>query len=176
MHVIRDNSAVILQTDWPVGVGSTTELAIGLTLLKLPRNTGRSLDVWADALASTRDDVSGETRVRFQAFILRAALQAKIPATWKLVAAVLPELRPIILRSELPDDVYQMLANDLPKFNTAAHWDINKRILIFLSQLRRFLPNEQALHLLNLSGDDANTVIFGAEKEDERSRSRYWWF
>lgn len=177
MHVIRDNSSVILQTDWPLGVGSTTELAIGLTLLGFPRRTGKSVDVWADALGSMRDDVSGENRVRLHAFILRAALQTKMPATWKLVAAALPELQPVILHGALPQDVYQMLLHDLPTFNTAAYWDINKRILISLSQLRRSVPNEKVLQSLNLSGDDVRTVIYGAEEEEEeRSKTRFWWF
>lgn len=179
IHVVGDNPLAILQTEWPAGVGSTTELAIGITLLGFPRSTGKSLDVWADALSSMRDDVSGEDRIRLQAFILRIALQTKTGATWKLVAAVLPELRPVILRDALPDDVRRMLLDDLPKFNTAAFWDINKRILISLSQLRKSVPNEQALESLNLSGNDVSTVIHGAEaeEEEERSKSRYfWWF
>jgi hypothetical protein len=178
-RVIGENSAVILQTDWPVGVGSTTELAIGITLLSYPRSIGKSLEVWAEALASMQDDVSGEDRIRLQAFILRAALQTKVRATWKLVAAVLPELRPAILHDALPYDVHQMLLKDLPKFKTAAFWDINRRILIALSQLRKSLPDDQALASLNLSGEDASTVIYGAEGEREeegRSKGLLWWF
>jgi hypothetical protein len=177
-HVIRYNSAAILQTDWPVGVGSTTELAIGITLLNFPRSIGKSLGAWAEALASMQDDVSGEDRIRLQAFILRAALQTKTRATWKLAAAVLPELRPAILGGALPNDVHQMLLSDLPKFKTAAFWDINKRILIALSQLRKSVPDEQALESLNLSRDEMSMVISGDEEEEqERSKSRLsWWF
>jgi hypothetical protein len=176
MHVVGDHSVAILQTDWPVGVRTTTELAIGLALLRFPRSTGKPLETWRGALASTRDDVSGEDRIRLQAFLLREALQTKTSATWKLVAAILPELRPMILRGALPNDVHQMMLNDLPKFNTAAYWDLNKRILISLSQLRRTVPDKRALRSLNLSDEDVNTVVHGATEEDERSKSRFWWF
>jgi hypothetical protein len=178
MRVLGDNHAVILQSEWPVGVDSTTELAIGIKLLRFPKSFGKSPEVWANALATMRDDVSGEDRIRLQAFILSAALQTKMEATWKLVVAVLPELRPVILRGALPDDVQRMLLNDLPRFNTAEFWDINKRILISLSQLRKAAPNEQALESLDLAGNDASTVIYGAEaEEEERSKSFFLrWF
>ena len=123
-----------------------------------------------------RDDVSADDRIRLNAFLLRAALQSKTHATWKLATAVLPELRQIILHGALPNDVYHTLVNDLPSFNSAAYWDINKRILLSLSQLRRSVPDDQALRALNLSPDEMDTVLYGAEKEEERSKSRFWWF
>ena len=175
-HIIGRQPEAILQSDWPVGTRTTTELAIGLELLRFPRNTGKQLEVWADALASIQDDVSGEDRVRLQAFVLREAIEAKTPTTWKLVAAVLPELRPRILDDALPNDVFQMLANDLPRFNTAAFWDLNKRILISLSQLRRTMPDDQALAALNLSEEDAHTALHGVDDEEAQSKSRFWWF
>jgi hypothetical protein len=55
-----------MQTDWPVGIGSTSELAIRLKLLGFSRGTGKSLEVWADAIASAQDDVSAENRVRLR--------------------------------------------------------------------------------------------------------------
>ena len=99
-----------------------------------------------------------------QAFILRKALQTKTPAAWKLVAAVLPELRTVILRDALPKNVYHMLLDDLPKFRTAEYWDLNKRILICLSQLRQAAPDEQALQSLSLSDEEVKIVVYGAKK------------
>ena len=175
-HVIGEHSDVILETDWPAGTGHTVDLAIGLSLLRFPRNNGKPLELWAKALASSQDDVLGEDRVRLQAFMLREALEAKTPTTWRLVGTVLPELRTLILGDALPNDVYQMLVNDLPKFNGAAYWDLDKRILLSLSQLRKTTPDEEALGALDLSEEDAHTVMCGEEDEAARSKSGFWWF
>ena len=175
-QVIGEHSDVILETDWPAGTGHTVDLAIGLSLLRFPRNNGKPLEVWAKALASSQDDVLGEDRVRLQAFMLREALEAKTPTTWRLVGTVLPELRTLILGDALPNDVYQMLVNDLPKFNGAAYWDLDKRILLSLSQLRKTTPDEEALGALDLSEEDAHTVMCGEEDEAARSKSGFWWF
>ena len=172
-HVIGEHSDVILETDWPAGTGRTVDLAIGLSLLRFPSSNGKPLEVWAKALASSQDDVSGEDRVRLQAFMLREALEAKTPTTWRLVGTVLPELRTLILGDSLPNDVYQMLVNDLPKFNGAAYWDLDKRILLSLSQLRKTTPDEAALGALNLSEKDAHTVMCGEEDEAARSKSGF---
>lgn len=176
IQVISKNSAPILETDWPADVRSTADLAIGLSLLRFPENSQRSPDLWANALSAMQDDVSGEDRVRLHAFLLRAALQTQTPASWKLVRAALPELRPIVLRGDLQTDVYQMLASDLPRFHAAAYWDINKRILLALSRLKQSVPDDQgALHVLDLSWDEMNTINYGADEEEERSKRR-WWF
>lgn len=175
VNVIGDSASAILETSWPVGVTTTMDFANGLSLLRFPKSAGRTTDAWADALSSMRDDVTGDDRVRLHAFLLRAALQSKTQATWTLAAAVLPELRPVILQGDLPNDVYQMLVNDLPKYGLASNWDIDKRVLLTLSFLKRRFPDDQAALLtLNLSSEEMRTVLYGADEEEDRSRFRLW--
>jgi hypothetical protein len=177
IHVIGDSADLVLRTKWPVGVNSTSELAVGLELLRFPRNTGKPLDVWVDALESAHDDVSGNDRIKLQAFLLEEALQLETPSSWALIATVLPELRPTILRGGLPHDVQEMLLNDLPRFKTAAYWDLNKRILVALSHLRARIPYDHKLEkALSLSDEELNTFLNGAAEESERSKARFWWW
>lgn len=177
MQVLDDNSTTILESGWPSGVHSTADLATGLNLLRFPRSARRTPEFWLDALSSVQDDVLGEDRIRLHAFLLMSALQNTTPMSWNLVATVLPELRPVILLGELPADVYQTLERDLPRFNSAAYWDINKRILISLSRLRQTYADTESLRTLNLPEDDMSIVIDGAHDEEQYSRSRFWpWF
>jgi len=176
VSVIGDNASAILNTHWPIGVSTTTDLTKGLVLLRFPKRSERTADVWAGALSSMSDDVTGDDRTRLHGFLLKEALQTKCQGSWKLAAAVLPELRPIILNGTLPTDVYQMLMNDLPRFNSVGYWDINKRILASLSQLRRSIQDDEALNALNLSRDEMHFVLEGADKEEKRSMNPFWWF
>ena len=176
VSVIGDNASAILRTHWPVGVPTTSDLAKGLALLRFPKQLERTADAWADALSSMSDDVAGDDRTRLHGFLLREALQSKSQGTWKLAVAVLPELKPIILQGNLPNDVYQMLMNDLPRFNSVGYWDINKRILVSLSQLRRSIRDDEALDALKLSRDEMHIVLQGADDEEKRSKSPFWWF
>lgn len=178
IQVIADNSNAILATDWQARLRGTAELAIGLSLLRFPRNSGRTSEVWANALSFMQDDASGEDRVRLQAYLLSTALQKTASASWTLVRSVLPELRPVILRGALPDDVYQMLVNDLPRFRSTAYWDLDRRVLLTLSRLKQSFPDDHgALRALDLSGDALDTVLYGADEEEERSKRRFWsWF
>ena len=177
-HLVRPlpEAAVILRSEWPVGISCTTDLAHGIVLLRYPRNTGKSLDVWLDALEAADDDVSGDDRARLQAFLLREALQAKASASWRVVATVLPELRGKILTDALPRDVFQMLVNELPQFDSVQYWDLNKRILLALSQVLKSTRDEQGLQAVDLPLADRQTVVHGVEDEDTRSKNRFWWF
>lgn len=176
IRVLGDGSSAVIDAGWPANAKSTTNLAIGLSLLRFPRALDRSADYWADVLAALQNDASGDRLIRLQAFLLRSALLRPMSASWKLIAAVLPQLRPVILRGELPNDVYQMLSSDLPKFNNAGYWDINKRILIRLSQLKKSFPDDAGtLAALDLIKDERDTVTYGADDE-ERSKKSFWWW
>ena len=123
-----------------------------------------------------RDDLYDDNRVRLQAYLLRTALDEGSAGTWKLCAMVLPELRPVILRDGLPDDVHRMLSSDLPRFNTAGYWDLNRRVLVCLSYLRRKTTDIVAERSLGLSDHDLHVLFDGAADEDESKRPRFWWF
>jgi hypothetical protein len=177
MRTISWNAKEILVTDWPKGVRNTGDIAAGLVLLRFPKEANRTSEFWADLLANAIDDASGEDRVRLHAFLLRATLlEYPSPYTWKLVKLVLPELRPIILNGRLPNDVYSMLSGDLPRFNSVAYWDIDRRILVSLSFIRQRFADDGSLRELNLKPSEMDTVLFGAQVETERSKARPWWW
>jgi len=178
MPVIAKNSSDILATDWLEGFRSTADLAIAVYLLRFPSNVKYFPQDWVAVLSLMRDDALGEDRTNLQAFLLGVAFQKMSSASWALVATVLPELRPVILQGALPSPSYQMLVHGLPTFHTAAYWDINKRILLGLALLMKSFPEDHgALSALQLSPKEMETVIYGAEQEDERSKSHFWpWF
>jgi hypothetical protein len=69
-----------------------------------------------------------------------------------------------------------MLSSDLPRFNTANYWDINRRVLICLSYLRRRISDADAESALGLSDYDFHVLFNSAAEEDDSKRSRFWWF
>jgi hypothetical protein len=177
-QTIRNNSSAISVVDWPSMLSTTTDLAIGLSWLQYPKVYNEPADAWVRVLLSMEDDVAGEDRIRLHAYLLKDALRHMTSATWKLLAIILPKLRPIILQSSLPNDVYQMLVDDLPRFYAAEYWDLDRRILLSLSNLKSAFPDDQgALLALNLSATDMHVVNFGKDEDQRRSRSRFWpWY
>lgn len=177
LRTLHSNTGVILKTKWPLDVLRSRDVAVGLTLLRFPKKGDWTAEFWAKLFDALEDDVRGEDRLKLQAFLLRAALENFSRFSWKLVVNVLPDLRPVVLRGELPNEVYYMLSGDLPKFSSVAYWDIDKRILMSLSYLYIKFPDNGALDALRLSSRELNTVLNGANEEMERSKSRSWfWF
>jgi hypothetical protein len=170
------HAGVIFATGWPKTERSWSRVELGVECLGYPRHIGPSAAEWAAILASMLDDLRGDDRVRLQAHLLRSALDEGSAGTWKLCSIVLPELRLIVLRGALPDDVHRMLSSDLPTFNTADYWDINRRVLISLSYLRRTITDNNVESVLGLSEYDQHVLFEGANDEDASKRSRFWWF
>jgi hypothetical protein len=173
---IRDNYQTVLTSSWPAEAKRSSEVAWGLSLMGYPSQADRTASFWSDLLDHVEDDVIGEQRMRFQAFLLRSALNDLSPASWKLATRTLPELRPLILENKLPSDVRRMLASELPRFNTAGYWNIDKRVLLSLSRLMHAHSDEKALNSLGLNDRDMATVIFGMDEEEKYSERRSWWW
>jgi GTPase-associated protein 1 len=170
------HAGAIFSGGWPRAERSWSRVALGVSYLGYPRRVGPRAEEWAAILACITDDLQGDDRVRLQGYLLRSALDEGSAGTWKLCAIVLPELRPVVLRGALPDDVYRMLSSDLPMFNTAGYWDINRRVLICLSYLRRKVSDAYAESALGLSDHDLQVLFNGASDEEDSKRSRFWWF
>jgi len=166
----------IFADGWPVLERSWSSVRLGIVILGYPRRSGPRARNWATMLATMHNDLEGDDRVRFQAYLLRTALDESSTGTWDLCALVLPELRPIILRGALPDDVYRMLSSDLPRFNTANFWDINRRILICLSYLRAVAPNFDAEASLGLSKQEKDVLVNGSAEEEDSKKSWFRWY
>lgn len=67
-----------------------------------------------------------------------------------------------------------MLRRDLPTFRTASDWDIDRRILIALSYVRREVADPDAENALALSDREMDIVLNGASDEDESKDRRFW--
>jgi hypothetical protein len=168
-------ASVIFGAGWPMTERSWTRVHLGVACLGFPRHAGPRAAEWATVLRSIPDDLHGDDRVRLQAYLLRNAIDEGSAGTWSLCSLVLPELRPVILRGALPDDVYRMLTADLPTFNTAGYWDINRRVLTCLSYLRRRIASSSE-SALGLSEYELHVLFKAADEEDDSKRPRFWWF
>lgn len=174
-QVIASNWTTILETAWPVGTRNTTSLAKGLSLLRFPVADKWVPEIWVDTLNLANDDVVGEDRVRLQAYLLRVALRNTTAASWRLLSYVLPELRVVILSGSLPSDVYQTLSRELPNFYSASSWDINKRVLLCLSKLKRdFGDDYGVLAAAHLSDSEMRTVLQGEDRQGFKNPFWLW--
>jgi hypothetical protein len=177
LRPISRHSASVLGSPWLDALRSTADMAAGLALLLYPRNLNKTADELSRRIAALRDDVRGAERTNLQALLLRAAIDESSEASWRLISIVLPELRIVILQGNLPPIADRILTDDLPRFYSAAYWDLNKRILLSLSRLYRSFPNESAIRELHLPDTDAHLVLFGEEEDKRRSSIRPWdWF
>lgn len=170
------HAETIFAAGWPRTERSWSRVALGVGYMGYPRRVGPRAEEWTAIFASLPDDLHGDGRIRLQGYLLRTALDEGSAGTWKLCALVLPELRPVVLRGALPDDVYRMLSSDLPRFNTAGYWDINRRVLICLSYLRKKISDPDAESELGLSDHDLHVLFDGAADEDDSKRPGFWWF
>ncbi|KVE38059.1 hypothetical protein WS68_24615 [Burkholderia sp. TSV86] len=170
------NAGAVFATGWPRTERSWSRVQLGVAFLGYPRHGSPRAEEWATVLTSLPDDLRGDDRVRLQAYLLRNALDEGSAGTWKLCSVVLPELRTVVLKGALPGDIYRMLSADLPTFNTAGNWDINRRVLICLSYLRRRFADTNVENALGLSEHDLHVLFEGADDEDESKRPRFWWF
>jgi len=155
-------------------VHSTAHLAEGFALLRYPRNFNKTTGELSRRIVALSDDAQGTERINLQAFLLRAAVDEHSMESWRLIWLVLPELRVIVLQGNLPSVAHSILTDDLPRFYSAAYWDLNKRILLSLSRLYKSFPNETVLSELRLSDSEIRLVVFGDDKEGQ---SFFWdWF
>ncbi len=174
LRSIPRHHAVILASPWLDLVHSTAHLAEGLALLRYPRNFNKTTGELSRCIVALSDDAQGTARINLLAFLLRAAIDEHSTESWRLISLVLTELRVVVLQGNLPSVAHSMLTDDLPRFYSAAYWDLNKRILLSLSRLYKGFPNETVLSELRLSESEIHLVVFGDDKERQ---SFFWnWF
>jgi hypothetical protein len=165
---------LILEGPWLEVLSSTAEMAAGLAILRYPSDLVKTADELSRRISQIRDDARQPERINMQAVLLRAAIDESSPASWRLLAFVLPELRTAIVSGSLPSAAHTLLLGYLPHFHSAEFWDLNKRILLSLSKLYESSPNESALHKLGLSPSEARLVEFGEERDKRNSWTRLW--
>ncbi|WFU23630.1 hypothetical protein QA649_37405 [Bradyrhizobium sp. CB1717] len=149
----------ILKGSWLDRATSTSELAAALAILRYPRWLSKSSEEISRRLAEMNDDAQGPDRLNMQAALLRAAIDESSSQSWRLIVQVLPQLRPSIVRGQLPASAHAFLKDDLPHFYSAGYWDLDRRILLSLQNLYGRVPNPSALDLLSLSQADRKIVL-----------------
>jgi hypothetical protein len=167
---IPRNQAAILRSAWLDVFRSTGDLAKAIQVLRYPRHLNKSAEELYEKLRALPDDAQGPDRADLQAFLLRAAFDNGSSSSWKLIQSVLPELRSLILQDSLPPTAHSILSDDLPRFYSAAYWDLNRRILLGLSKLHKDFP-DATVRDLHLSDGEMNLVLAGEEEERRKS----WW-
>jgi hypothetical protein len=172
---IPRHGAAILGAPWLELVRSTADLAAAFAVLQYPRHLMKTAEELSHRLSELSDDAQGLERTNMQAVLLRAAIDESSAESWRLLSLVLPELRTAVLHGNLPPAAPTLLTDDLPRFYSAAYWDLNKRVLLSLSKLHRTFPNESVLRELLLSESEMQLVIFGEEENSRRNPlSRLW--
>jgi hypothetical protein len=164
----------ILAGSWLSNLQSTTEFAAALAILRYPQDLAKNSAEIAQRLSELRDDAQGDERTNMQATLLRIAINEESAQSWRLISLVLPELRSKILEGGLPRSADTILSKDLPSFNSAGYWDLNKRILLGLSKLYRVFPNDEALNQLALNPSEQKTVLLGEERSKKYPFSDLW--
>lgn len=172
---LYQNVGAILATNWLQGLKSTRELAAALFILGYPRNLAKGSAEIARRLSEMVDDAQGDERTTMQAALLRIAIDERSAQSWNLISIVLPELRVVIINAGLSRVAESMLMNDLPHFYSAAYWDLNKRVLMSLSELNLVAPNSQALDRLALTQTEMELVLHGAERHGRGNPLLKFW-
>jgi GTPase-associated protein 1, N-terminal domain type 1 len=151
----------ILASNWLPQLRSTKQLAAAFSLLRYPRRLAKGSAQIAQRLTEITDDAQGADRLNMQAVLLRAAIDESSPQSWSLIVQILPDLRPFIIRDQLPSVAHRLLKEDLPHFYSAGYWDFDRRILLSLSKLYALAPDRTALDQLALSAADRQIIIDG---------------
>jgi hypothetical protein len=162
----------ILAANWLPRLKSTKQFAAAFLILRYPRNLAKGSAEIAKRLSQMVDDAQGDERTAMQAALLRIAIDEGNAQSWNLISIVLPELRVIIVNAGLSRTVESTLINDLPRFYSAAYWDLNKRILLSLSKLYAVAANNEVLYRLALTPAETELVIKGEEVPAESLLSK----
>jgi hypothetical protein len=110
-----------------------------------------------------------------EADLLSSALREASPASWDLIAAVLPELRRSIVNRPLYGDARQTLNRSLPSLGYD-NWDLNRRILLALHSLqKRVPPSDDSLSAAGLSDAEVHFVFVGPQEEPKPKVGLFWW-
>ena len=171
---LSHHAGTIVKGTWLSRLRSTKSFAAALSVLGYPRNLAKGSAEIAQRLSDMVDDAQGDERTIMQATLLRTAIDEGSSQSWNLIVLVLPELRVIILRGDLPQIAKSMLNHDLPHFKSAAYWDLDKRILLSLSKLYAASPNNEELHRLALGPAELELVLHKKERPAKHPFAKFW--
>ncbi|MGC2785604.1 MAG: hypothetical protein WA397_17585 [Roseiarcus sp.] len=163
----------ILAANWLPQLKSTREFAAALSILRHPRHLAKGSAEIAKCMSEMVDDAQGDERTTMQAALLRISIDEGSAESWHLISIVLPELRVVVINASLSRTAESMLVSDLPHFDSAGYWDLDRRILLSLSKLNLVAPNGDALHRLSLTPAEIELVLRG---EDRPARKSWHWF
>ena len=92
----------ILAANWLPRLKSTKEFSAALSILRYPRYLTKGSSEIAKYMSEMVDDAQGDERTTMQAALLRTAIDEGSAESWNLISIVLPELRVIVNKADLP--------------------------------------------------------------------------
>jgi hypothetical protein len=109
---------------------STSKLAACAILLELDVSAGLAANPvsWAKALASSRDDIFGQSKQRLLAYLLTLALAQPVQGCELLIERSFETVHKDIADSQLPYDAFDVLARYLPNLFWWEQWDTCLRL------------------------------------------------
>ena len=156
--------------------GLADVMTIARLFSNLPHNVfpiGQTSANWASRWRVLERDASEQDVLDIEAELLSSALREASPASWDLIAAVLPELRRSIINRPLDGDARQTLDGCLPTLGYN-NWDLNRRILLALHSLQKHVPaSGETLSTTGLSDAEVYFVFVGPQPEPKSGF--FWW-
>jgi hypothetical protein len=120
-------------------LSTLSEITTAARLMDIPRNPsklGRSSEAWASRWRGLQRDQPASEIIDLESDLFALALSEASPASWDLIAEILPELRERMNQGPLKGDARHRLEHALPSIGYD-NWDMNRRTLVALHHLQK---------------------------------------
>ena len=165
--ILRTRTEELISFGALASIAGSAMAAQAADLLNFPIDDGMASDVrtWLSVLERPGSDAEGQARINFEAYMCIIAIRSELPAAWDLLSRTISGLRAAVLTEKLLNPAYDLLERQLPP-NGWNSWDLDKRILIGLRQLRRRTgADEPIVARLHLSDEDLEFVFDDAPRK-----------
>lgn len=175
---IRNQARRIISKSALIDIAGSSMAAQAADLLNYPVDRELADDVpkWLSALERCGPDAEGQALVNFEAYMLVVATRSQTSAGWELLKQTLSRVRSVVLAGGLVNPAYELLNSQLPHDGWNS-WDLHKRILIALRDLRRFTRVDRAeVMQLDLADDDLSFVLDERKSKREKGGFSSWFW
>ena len=177
MTVLRTRAKEFISLGALNSIAGSRMAAQAADLLNYPVGDEMANDVprWLAVLERPGSNAEGQPRVNFEAYMCVVAIKSGTATAWDLLRWTLSGLRSVVLAGRLLNPAYELLELQLPS-NGWNSWDLHKRILIGLKELRRRTGvNNAVVAQLGLPDEDLEFVLDERKvKKQDRDRSIFW--
>jgi hypothetical protein len=175
----RDRARELISSGALDRVAGAYMAAKSADLLHYPVDEGLAEDIprWLSALDRAGPSADGQLLTSFEAYMYVVAIKGGTPAAWELIRRTLPGLRSAVLAGSLANSTHDLLDARLPP-NGWNSWDLNKRILLGLRDLRRRTGVDSAVvEQLRLPEEDIEFILDERKsKKSSKGGSIFWPF